>query len=217
MNTNARVLIALTLGTFLLTPIARSQDEGTDTDINKMMKEMQKLQETEAAKASKPVDPKEAKKKLAQMEADSKKEMAEMVAKEKEQKAKLDAALKKQVEAPEPTAFPDWMPATPQFKAAGTPAKKIVNEEVRLLVTGTSPIPPRDILAAWKEATKGKPLNNFFNDITSNGDVTQILFLSEREEPYRKMRLSAHRDVGGKVTEIELAEELPKPEIADEE
>jgi len=65
------------------------------------------------------------------MEAMAKEEAAQQEQEEKDEKEKLQAALKKQLDAPAPVAFPDWMPATPEFKSAGKPTKKLVDEQVK--------------------------------------------------------------------------------------
>ena len=70
------------------------------------------------------------KKKLAEMLSQAKAEEARQEEQEKREKEKLQAALKKQLEAPGPIVLPDWTPATPEFKAAGAPARKIVDDEV---------------------------------------------------------------------------------------
>ena len=70
------------------------------------------------------------KKKLAEMEAQAKEEAAQQEEQEKREKEKLQAALKKQLEAPGPVVLPNWTPVTPEFKAAGAPARKIVDDEV---------------------------------------------------------------------------------------
>jgi hypothetical protein len=72
------------------------------------------------------------------MEAMAKQEAARQEEQEKREKEKLQAALKKQLEAPGPVVLPDWTPATPEFKAAGAPARKIVDDEVRIVQSGTS-------------------------------------------------------------------------------
>ena len=69
------------------------------------------------------------------MEAMAKQEAAQQEQEEKDEKEKLQAALKKQLDAPGPVAFPDWMPVTPEFKPAGKPAKKLVDEEVKIVQT----------------------------------------------------------------------------------
>jgi len=50
----------------------------------------------------------------------------------------LQAALKKQLDAPGPVAFPDWTPVTPEYNPAGKPTKMLVHEEVQTVQTGKS-------------------------------------------------------------------------------
>lgn len=77
----------------------------------------------EAKKLQNPASP-DAKKKLAELLSQAKEEEARQEEQKKRDKEKLQAALKKQLEAPEAVVLPDWTPATPEFKAAGAPAKK---------------------------------------------------------------------------------------------
>ncbi len=85
------------------------------------------------------------KKKLADMLSQAKEEETRQEEQEKREKEKLQAALKKQLEAPGPIVLPNWTPATPEFKAAGAPARKIVDDEVRIVQTGTSSLTPEKL------------------------------------------------------------------------
>ena len=95
-----------------------------------MQKEANKLQKQN------PTSP-DTKNKLTEMLSQAKEEEARQEQQEKREKEKLQAALKKQLEAPGPVVLPDWTPATPEFKAAGAPARKIVGDEVKIVQTGT--------------------------------------------------------------------------------
>ena len=64
----------------------------------------------------------------------------------------MQAALKKHLEAPGPVMLPDWIPATPEFKAAGAPARKIVDDEVRIVQTGMSSLTPKELADSWEAA-----------------------------------------------------------------
>lgn len=142
------------------------------------------------------------KKKMAEMQAQAKEEEARQEQEEKREKEKLQAALKLQLAAPGP----------PQFTATSSLTKKIVEDEVRLIQTGTSTLTPNALLDAWKAAIAGKPLNDFSNDI-SNGSVTTRLFVSMRIGDQEKVTLEARREAGGKITRIEIYYTLPKPSI----
>ncbi|MGC1323973.1 MAG: hypothetical protein WA849_17465 [Candidatus Udaeobacter sp.] len=87
-----------------------------DPDLQQLLKQAQEMQKNSGSP--------DARKKLAEMEAMAKQEAAQQEQEETQEKEKLQAALKKQLEARDPVAFPDWTPVTPEFKPAGNPAKK---------------------------------------------------------------------------------------------
>ncbi len=130
---------------------------------------------------------------------------------------KLQAALKKQLEAPGPVALPEWTPDTPEFKAAGAPARKIVDDEVRIVQTGTSSLPPEKIAESWQAvAAAANNLNQSLNKINVNGKITRILFLSTRTDPRQEVELEASREPDSKITQVEISSPLPKPDIESE-
>ena len=154
------------------------------------------------------------KKKLADMLSQAKEEEARQEEQEKREKEKLQAVLKKQLEAPGAVVFPDWTPTTPEFKAAGAPAKKIVDDQVKIVQTGTSPLTPEKIADSWQAAaTAASNLNQGLNKISVNGKITRILFLSTRTDPRQEVELEASRDPDSKITQIEISSPLPKPDI----
>ena len=157
------------------------------------------------------------KKKLSEMLSQAKEEEARQDEQEKREKEKLQAALKKQLEAPGPIVLPDWTPATPEFKAAGAPARKIVEDEVKIVQTGTSSLTPEKIADSWQvAATAANNLNQSLNKINVNGKITRILFLSTRTDPRQEVELEASREPDGKITQVEISSPLPKPNIESE-
>jgi hypothetical protein len=107
--------------------------------------------------------------------------------------------------------LPDWTPATPEFKAAGAPAKKIVDDEVKIVQTGTSSLTPEKIADSWQAtANAANNLNQSLNKIT------RILFLSTRTDPREEVELEASREPDGNITQIEISSPLPKPDIESE-
>ena len=177
-----------------------------------MMKEAQEMQK-QAGEVQKQ-NPPASKKKMAEMVAESQRMAAEAEAEEKRDREKLQAALKKQLKEPGPITLPDWTPATSQFKANSPLTKKIVNEEVRIIQTGTSPLTPKELADGWEAAADAaKSLNHVRNDITSNGNVTQIMFLSTRTDPEQKVEMAARRAPGEKISRIEISSPLPKPNV----
>jgi hypothetical protein len=150
------------------------------------------------------------------MEAAAKAEEARQEQEEKNENEKLQAALQKQLEAPGPVTLPDWTPATPQFKTAGKPTKKIVNEEVKIVQTGSSSLTPKELADGWESAAEAKNLNHGRNNIEVNGKLTAIMFLSTRTDPVQEVKLQASREPDSKITEVEISSPLPKPEIESE-
>ena len=156
-------------------------------------------------------------KKLADMEAKAKEQAAQQEQEEKSEKEKLQAALKKQLEAPGPVVLPDWTPVTLEFKTAGKPTKKLVNEEVKIVQTGTSSLTPEKIAESWQAAASAaNNLNQSLNKLNVNGKVTRILFLSTRTDPRQEVELEASREPDSKITQVEISSPLPKPEIGSE-
>jgi hypothetical protein len=197
----------------LFSASVRAQDNPmNDPDLQQLLKQAQEMQ-----KSAKNPGSLDTRKKLADMEAMAKQEATRQEQEEKDEKEKLQAALKKQVDAPGPVAFPDWMPATPEFKPAGKPAKKLVDEEVKIVQTGTSSLTPEKIAESWQAAAAAaNNLNQSLNKMNVNGKITRILFLSTRTDPRQEVELEASREPDSKVTQIEISSPLPKPEIGSE-
>jgi hypothetical protein len=207
------VVIALLFASF-----ARAQDDNplNDPDLNALLKQAQEMQKS-AGGLQKKAGSQDSKKKLAEMEAAAKEEAARQEQQEKQENEKLQAALKKQLDAPGPVTLPDWTPGTPQFKAAGPPRKRIVDEQVKIVQTGTSSLTPEEIADNWQTAANVENnLNQSLNKITVNGKVTRILFLSTRTDPRQEVELEASREPDSKVTHVEISSPLPKPDIESE-
>ena len=191
------------------TPIRAEENPMDDPDLQQLLKQAQEMQKNSGSP--------DARKKLAEMEAMAKQEAAQQEQEEKDEKQKLQAALKKQLDAPGPVAFPDWIPATPEFKPGSKPAKKVVDEEVKIVQTGTSSLTPDKIAESWQAAaTAASNLNQSLNKMNVNGKITRILFLSTRTDPRQEVELEASREPDSKVTQIEISSPLPKPDIGSE-
>ena len=191
------------------TPIRAEENPMDDPDLQQLLKQAQEMQKNSGSP--------DARKKLAEMEAMAKQEAAQQEQEEKDEKQKLQAALKKQLDAPGPVVFPDWMPATPEFKPGSKPAKKVVDEEVKIVQTGTSSLTPDKIAESWQAAaTAGNNLNQSLNKMNVNGKITRILFLSTRTDPRQEVELEASREPDSKVTQVEISSPLPKPDIGTE-
>ncbi|MEP6587018.1 MAG: hypothetical protein ABJB70_09860 [Candidatus Udaeobacter sp.] len=189
-----------------------------DPDLQQLLKQAQEMQKNSRGSQNNPGSPLDARKKLADMEAMAKQEAAQQEQEEKAEKEKLQAALKKQLDAPGPVAFPDWTPITPEFKPAGKPAKKLIDEEVKIVQTGTSSLTPEQLADSWESApvVTEKNLNRGRNNINVNGKITRILSLSTQTDPVQEVKLEASREPNSKVTQVEISSPLPKPEIGSE-
>ena len=192
------------------TSIRAEENPMDDPDLQQLLKQAQEMQKSSGSP--------DARKKLAEMEAMAKEQAAQQEQEEKQEKEKLQAALKKQLDAPGPVAFPDWTPVTPEFKPAGKPAKKLIDEEVKIVQTGTSSLTPEQLADSWESATvvKEKNLSRGRNNLNVNGKITRILSLSSQTKPVEKVELEASREPNSKVTQVEISSPLPKPDIASE-
>jgi len=211
----ATLLVVISL---LFASLARAQDDNPldDPDLNALLKQAQEMQKN-ARDLQKNPGSLDTRKKLAEMEAVAKQEEARQEEQEKSEKEKLQAALKKQLEAPGPVVLPDWTPVTPEFKAAGAPARKIVDDEVRIVQAGTSSLTPEKVADSWQAAANAaNSLNQSLNKISVNGKITRILFLSTRTDPRQEVELEASREPDSKITQVEISSPLPKPEIGSE-
>jgi hypothetical protein len=215
MHPQTRISSIFIISCLLFTSLLRAQDNPlNDPDLKAMLREAQEMQkEAKQIQGDNPA-PSDTKKKLREMLSQAKEEEARQEEQEKREKEKLQAALKKQLEAPEPAILPDWTPTTLEFKPIGAPAKKIVDDEVRIVQTGTSSATPEKIADSWQAAaTAANNLNQSLNKISVNGKITRILFLSTRTEPRQEVELEASREPNGKITQVEISSPLPKPDI----
>jgi hypothetical protein len=197
------------VGWLLFAASIRAEEPMDDPDLQQLLKQAQEMKKSSGSP--------DTRKKLAEMEAMAKQEVAQQEQEEKDEKEKLQAALKKQLDAPGPVAFPDWTPVTPEFKPAGTPAKKVVDEEVKIVQAGTSSLTPEKIAEAWQSAaTATNNLNQSLNKMNVNGKITRILYLSTRTDPRQEVELEASREPNSKITQVEISSPLPKPDIGSE-
>ena len=218
MNPHVRSFSVFVIICLLFVPLMRAQENPlNDPDLKEMLKQAQDMQkEAKELQKQNPTSP-DSKKKLAEMLSQAKEEEARQEEQEKREKEKLQTALKKQLEAPGPVVLPDWTPATPEFKAAGAPARKIVDDEVRIVQSGTSSLTPEKIADSWQAtANAANNLNQSLNKINVNGKITRILFLSTRTDPRQEVELEANREPDSKITQVEISSPLPKPDIESE-
>ena len=215
MHPPTRLFSFLAISCLLFVPFLRAQDNPlNDPDLKAMLKEAQEMQkEAKELQKQNPAS-QDTKKKLADMLSQAKEEQARQEEQEQREKEKLQASLKKQLEAPGPIVLPDWTPNTPEFKAAGAPTRKIVEDEVKIVQSGTSSLTPEKIADSWQAAaTAANNLNQSLNKISVNGKITRILFLSTRTDPRQEVELEASREPDSKITQVEISSPLPKPDI----
>jgi uncharacterized membrane protein len=218
MHPKTRLFSILAIICLLLAPLIRAQENPpSDPHLKEMLKQAQEMQkqanELQKQNATSP----DKKKKLAEMLSQAKEEEARQEEQEKREKEKLQAALKKQLEAPGPVVLPNWTPATPQFKAAGAPTRKIVDDEVRIVQTGTSSLTPEKLADSWEAAAvAANNINHSRSNNNVNGKITMIMFLSTRTDPVQEVKLEASREPDSKITQVEISSPLPKPDIESE-
>src|SRR5213076_2130634 len=79
---------------------------------------------------------------MKELEKDAMANIANAEAEEKAEAAQKKAAAQALIDAKGPVALPDWTPQVPQFTPSSPPARKLVDGEPKIIVTGTSPLPP---------------------------------------------------------------------------
>jgi hypothetical protein len=216
MNSKHLPSSVLVIISILLVSAVRAQDNPSDdADLKDFLKQVAEMQKKATGSQTQNPPSFDVEKKLAEIKAATK-EAARQQQEEQRDQEKLQAALKKQLEAPGPVALPDWTPATPQFKPSGSPTKKIVGNELRIVQTGTSSLTPEELADGWESSAEAKNLNHTRNNIDVNGKVMTITVLSTRTDPVQEVKFEASREPDGKITQIEISSPLPKPDIASE-
>ena len=189
MKTNFPALSLFLLAALTLSRFANAQEP--DTDVAKILK-----------------DAEEQSKKMNLQMPNLKEQLAEI---EKDE-AKEKAALQKQLNAPGPIALPAWAPAVPQFTPAGPATRKIIDEQVRIIVTGTSPLTPAERGDAW-EAAKNDKMSFGRSNNSINDTKTVIINLQPQDTALGEVRLEATRSPKEKITRVTITSPLPKPEV----
>lgn len=187
-------LALFSVATFGLAPLSPAQDSDKETD--------------SAIKQAK-----EAAKKMGMKMPDVTKIMEE----NDQEEAKEKAAKQAVVDAPGPAELPKWTPKVPQFTASGPATRKLIEGEPKVALSGTSPLTPDELADAWEKEVTNLPINHVRNNISSNGNLTTILFLTTRTDPREEVRLEARRAPAEKITHVIVMSPLPVPEIDDED
>ena len=189
MKLNFAPITLFLFAALTLSPLAVAQEP--DPDLSKMLKEAEEQSNKMNLKVP------DMKEQLAEIEKDE---------------AKEKAALQKQLNAPGPIALPAWAPALPQFTPAGPATRKIIDEQVNVIVTGTSPLTPAELGDSWEAA---KPANSSFgrSNNSINDTKTVIITLRPQDTALGEVRLEATRAPKEKITHVTITSPLPKPDV----
>ncbi len=108
-------------------------------------------------------------------------------------------------------ALPDWTPKVPQFIASGPAAMKTIDGQEKVVVTGTSPLPPDALADAW-DTFKNDKFRHERTGSDINGQVTQVVTYSSLENPIEAVRMEAERKRGAKITQVTLSSPMIEQE-----
>jgi len=133
------------------------------------------------------------------------------------QEARDKAAVQAAVDAPGPAALPDWTPKVPQFTPSGPVAKKVVNDEAKVVLSGTSPLTPAELADAWEAAVSTQKINHSRNNISSNGNLTTVVFLTTRTDPLQEVRLESRRAPGETISHVTILSPLAVAKPSDDD
>src|SRR5216684_1009825 len=149
---------------------------------------------------------------MKKMEQQAKAQSDQMEAENKAEEAKQKVAAQAVVDVKGPVSLPDWTPQVPQFTPSGPPARKLVDGEPKIIVTGTSPLPPAALADAWDKFSNPK-----FSHERTGSEINHSadLFVSFRNgEDGSAVRLEAERKAGANVTHVTISSPLPLPSPA---
>ena len=149
---------------------------------------------------------------MKKLEQQAKAQSDQMEAENKAEEAKQKAAAQAVVDVKGPVSLPDWTPQVPQFTPSGPPARKLVDGEPKIIVTGTSPLAPAALADAWDKFSNPK-----FSHERTGSEINHSadLFVSFRNgEDGSAVRLEAERKAGAKITHVTISSPLPIPSPA---
>src|SRR5437763_7077685 len=147
-----------------------------------------------------------------QLEKQAMADIAKAEAEEKAEAAKQKAAAQAVVDAKGPVSLPEWTPQVPQFTPLGPPARKLVDGEPKIILTGTSPLPPAALADAWDKFSNPK-----FSHERTGSEINHSvdLFVSFRNsEDNTEVKLEAERKAGAKLTHVTISSPLKVPATA---
>src|SRR5437762_3493515 len=189
-----RLFLLAALALITATP-GLAQDNDIDAQIKKAMEDVNKP-------AAKKPD-------MEKMERETKAQIDQAEAENKADEAKQKAAMQAVVDVKGPVSLPDWTPQVPQFTPSGPPARKLVDGEPKIIVTGTSQLSPDALCDAWDKFSNPK-----FSHERTGSEINHSadLFVSYRNnEDNTMVRLEAERKAGAKITHVTISSPLPLP------
>jgi hypothetical protein len=194
-----RRLFLIAALTLMTTTLGFAQDDDIDAAMKKALED-----------ANKPASKADMKK----LEQEAKAQIDQAEAENKTEETKQKAAAQAVVDAKGPTSLPDWTPQVPQFTPSGPPARKLVDGEPKVIVTGTSPLSPGALCDAWDKFANPKfSHERGGSEFNHNAD----LFVSYRNsEDNTMVKLEAERKAGAKITHVTISSPLPLPSPADQ-
>jgi hypothetical protein len=143
---------------------------------------------------------------MKQMEKEAMADIAKAEAEDKAEAAQKKAAAQALVDAKGPVALPDWTPQVPQFAPSGPVARKLVDGEPRIVLTGTSPLAPDALADAWDKFSNPK-----FSHERTGSEINHSadLFVTFRNgEDGSEVKMEAERKAGGKITHVTISSPL---------
>jgi hypothetical protein len=149
---------------------------------------------------------------MKQLEKQAMADIAKADAEEKAEAAKQKAAAQAVVDMKGPVSLPEWTPQVPQFTPSGPPARKLVDGEPKIILTGTSPLPPSALADAWDKFSNPK-----FSHERTGSEINHSvdLFVSFRNsEDNTEVKLEAERKAGAKLTHVTISSPLKVPATA---
>jgi hypothetical protein len=143
---------------------------------------------------------------MKQLEKDAMANIAKEEAEEKAETAKQKAAAQALVDVKGPVLLPEWTPQVPQFTPSGPTARKLVDGEPKIILTGTSPLPPAALADAWDKFSNPK-----FSHERTGSEINHSvdLFVTFRNgEDNTQVRMEAERKAGAKITKVTISSPL---------
>jgi beta-galactosidase GanA len=175
-----------------------AQDDDIDAQIKKAMEN--------------PNQPAPKNPKMKQLEKQAMEDITNAEAEEKAEAAKQKAAAQAVVDVKGPVSLPEWTPQVPQFTPSGPPARKLVDGEPKIILTGTSPLPPAALADAWDKFSNPK-----FSHERTGSEINHSvdLFVSFRNsEDNTEVKLEVERKAGAKLTHVTISSPLKVPATA---